>query len=544
MRRILTALVLLPAAIGVFAACGGASDVAGSVASIKDPREALAASVQEMNEESYYLEYELDFPEDEAAASGTLLLVQRGDDTAVRVLADEGEFAIFAIEGEQYFCFGAKPPAEDSPIEAGCYRGDDEDDLSSGDLNGVFFDSTSIMDEIVGDEDARISDAPDRTVAGLEARCLDIEGPGNDAGTICIAKKTGLLVLIEGEFDGEPGRIQLVNAREPSDSDFELPFDVLDGPFNVFGSMSPSGDPDEPYVPEKPERDSIPSVRIAGPLFPWETTPALCPDFEIDESARKIAAYPGGRLLIQGPFSVSTLDSACAYEKPAMDAWTFAADRSGNVYLVDESGFDGARIVRLDASGVKTVIAGRACESRREGCDQHPDGPALDVVLGSVWDIAVSGDGTVWFTEWGTDADDPERLRRVTPGGRVETVDHGLDGQIWEIAGAAGAGLVVVADFDDAYMLANDGSLARLRLTGDSCFASGPDGVIWSYDSFEGALIATLPGGSSKAFPFQPEAQFGCASLSVEDSGDLLLLSASWGPPAGLWRIPNPLVTR
>ena len=106
-----------------------------------------------------------------------------------------------------------------------------------------------------------------------------------------------------------------------------------------------------------------------------------------------------------------------------------------------------------------------------------------------------------------------------------------------------GSGAVVV-DFGDAYLLSADGTLTRLQLTGDSCFATAPDGTIWSYDFVDGTLIATLPGSGAKAFPFQPERDFDCASLAIEESGDLLLLSANWGTPAGLWRIPNPLVSR
>lgn len=542
MRRTLSAVVLLPVAAAILTACGGASDVAGSIARIKDPREVLAASVQEMNKEAYYLEYALDFPDDDVA-SGTLVLAQRGSDKAVRVLANDGEFAVFSVAGEGFFCVGGTMPGGSSTIESACYSSDENDDDSTGDLNGFFFDSTSIMDEIAGDKDAEITDAGDRKVAGLDVRCLDISRPGDDAGTICIAKDTGLLVLIEGEFDGEPGRIELVAAREPADSDFKLPYDVVDSPLSLFGSTFSSAGPAAPHVPEKPDRESVPSVRIAGPLLPWETTPALCPDFEVDKFASKIAAYPGGRILLEGSFSVVMLDTNCETGQLNTDAWTFDTDRNGNVIIVDESGFDGAKIVRIGASGTKTVVAGRACKPRGD-CDQHPDGPALDVVLGSVWAVAASDDGTIWFTEWALSADEFARLRRITPGGRVETVDTGLAKEIWEMTGGPGDSLVVVVDFGDAYLLSADGTLTRLQLTGDSCFATAPDGTIWSYDFVDGTLIATLPGSGAKAFPFQPERDFDCASLAIEESGDLLLLSANWGTPAGLWRIPNPLVSR
>ena len=542
MRRILTAIVLLPAAAAILTACGGASGVSGSIARIKDPREALAASAQAMDRENYYLEYDIDIP-DVDLGSGTLVLVQRGADKAVRMVAGEGEFAIFSVAGEGFLCVGGDGPRGSSQMGSACYRGD-EGDNAADEFDGFFFDSTSIMDEIAGDNDAEITDGGDRKVAGLDARCLDIKGPGDDAGTICIAKDTRLLVLIEGTFDNEPGRFELVTAREPADSDFKLPYDVVDSPLSLFGSTFSSGDPGAPHVPEKPERESIPSVRIAGPLLPWETTPALCPDFEVDELASRIAAYTGGRILLEGSFSVVMLDTNCETGELDTDAWAFDTDRNGNVFIVDESGFDGARIVRIDASGAKTVVAGRACKPRGEDCDLHPDGPALDVVLGSVWHIAVSDDGTVWFTEWGTGDDDLDRLRRITPDGRVETVDTGLDEQIWEMTGGPGGGLVVVANFGDAYLLSADGTMTRLQLTGDSCFATASDGTIWSYDFVDGTLIATLPGSGSKAFPFQNEAQFGCASLAVDEAGDLLFLSANWGTPAGLWRIPNPLVSR
>ena len=383
-----------------------------------------------------------------------------------------------------------------------------------------------------------VTDADDRKVAGQDARCFHVEGPDADA-VVCVSRESGILLLIEGEMDGDKGIMELKSQRDPRDSDFDLPFEVSD--FD-FGDFLDGDDIDfENREPEQPGDPGIDAVRIAGNPYPWETGAALCPMIDLDESLYifSVEVLQGGSFALgekqytrdcteselENPYSVRTIDAA------------------GNLYFSDFGG----TIYRVSPNGTTAAVAGKDCSF---GCayneDSKTEGAAQDVEIFGLSALAVT-DGTVWFiAQDHTSNDYPTELRRVTSGGQVEIVstprEDEKDTWINEILPGPGGTLYVVY-WDKTFQRKTDGTYVSVRGVGDTCFAAGPDGVLWSYGWQDQELTALKSDGTTRSFKFQPDASFdfSCGDLAVEPNGDLLFLSAGFGDYPGLWRIPNPL---
>jgi serine/threonine protein kinase, bacterial len=84
-------------------------------------------------------------------------------------------------------------------------------------------------------------------------------------------------------------------------------------------------------------------------------------------------------------------------------------DDAGNLYYPD---LDGYRIHKIDPQGVVTTVAGNG-ESGYSG----DDGPATAARIDRVEDLAVLGDGTIYFA-----GGESNRIRKVTPDGLITTV--------------------------------------------------------------------------------------------------------------------------
>ncbi|MDZ7729096.1 MAG: hypothetical protein U5Q44_13380 [Dehalococcoidia bacterium] len=93
-------------------------------------------------------------------------------------------------------------------------------------FGGAFtFDREELLNEVT-EQGADVTPAGSRTIAGRDAECYDFSSPDGD-GTICIDSEESFIVYTEGEFGGVSQTMELVEFSEPSDADFEPPFESM-----------------------------------------------------------------------------------------------------------------------------------------------------------------------------------------------------------------------------------------------------------------------------------------------------------------------------
>jgi serine/threonine-protein kinase len=84
-------------------------------------------------------------------------------------------------------------------------------------------------------------------------------------------------------------------------------------------------------------------------------------------------------------------------------------DDAGNLYVPDINGY---RIVKIDSKGVVTPVAGNGTPGF-----SGDGGPATQAQISRIEEVAVLGDGTVYFADDGN-----QRIRKVTPDGVITTI--------------------------------------------------------------------------------------------------------------------------
>ncbi|MFN0146903.1 MAG: hypothetical protein ACKVT1_10345, partial [Dehalococcoidia bacterium] len=270
--------------------CGGASPketasrAAGSIASIAEPRKALAASAELLAKESFALQYSGEFEESEGPSLGTFRFARDGKSSLFSFDGDMAgeQFTLSFITRDEKSYVCVKGTAWSDLEDGGCVETpvDDSDNPDEIDF-AMFFDMAAMLKDMTEDEDAKIEDAPDQTINGVPSRCFTVTAD-DGAGTICIATDDGRLVQIKGDFDGMQGEITLVASRKPQASDFELPFPLVDEDElwgGLFGGAATGGGAAAGDEPEPPSKPGLAGVRILGEPFPWEG-PAACPGAE------------------------------------------------------------------------------------------------------------------------------------------------------------------------------------------------------------------------------------------------------------------------
>jgi hypothetical protein len=124
-----------------------------------------------------------------------------------------------------YFCLGGSDPDyPDEPPQAFCYPGDDDDGPTDDDF--PLFNFEEELQQLVLDGEVTIEDAPDRQVAGYDAKCWQVTDP-TGTGVACVSKSDGFLVLIDGDFDEGHVNMEVASYTDkPQDSVFAPPYPV------------------------------------------------------------------------------------------------------------------------------------------------------------------------------------------------------------------------------------------------------------------------------------------------------------------------------
>lgn len=474
MRKFVAGLTLLPA-LALLASCGGGgSKVTNSAVSAADPKEALAASSEVMSKENYYLEYRMEFPDGE----GTYVIARRETDFVLSINADElGEFSLFQVGGKDIWCFGSEAGIGSlfGAEEDVCFDFSSEADEESedGDLvpedvfDEMLFNPLEGLLEDADDADVTVTDADDREIAGQDARCFDVRNPDGNA-VICVSKESGVLMLVDGDIEGEEGFMELTSSRDPKDSDFEPPYEIQD--FDELGVIFGGLDDLDSSDPKQPDDPGIDAVRIAGTPYPWESGAPLCPDIDLNDdwAVLGIEPLPGGAFALGD----RQFDSSCAESVLEEPYNVRTMDGDGNIYISEYTG----QIVRVGRDGSRTPVAGVDCGF---GCtfseDSVTEGPALEVEISLLSAMAVS-DGTLWFAADDQTTEDMDyQIRRVTDDGRVESVPSPErdkdDNWISDLLPGPGGTLYVVY-WDQVFHRAADGKYVEVEDIGDSCYTA------------------------------------------------------------------------
>jgi hypothetical protein len=521
-----------------------ASKAAGGIASIAEPRNALAASAEKLAKDSFALEYAFTGAGSDA---GNYLVAREGDKSAIRgeieLEGDRWEFGYIRNGAGRYVCVrvGATPYFQ---ALKGCALSSDS--RETDDPTSTFFDAGKLIDELVEDEEAEISDGPDQRINGIDSRCFAVTSDKSD-GTVCIAKDDGRLVQVKGRFEGEQTELTLTGSRDPKPGDFELPYPVVDEDELFGGGGDVDDDNDDPAIvaPAPPAKPGLPAVRIAGEPYPWEGSPA-CPGFEFYFDT--IAVDAAGAIYFPGVEGIRKLAPDCTLTAvlPASDDFYIrvAIAPDGTLYAARLSGSEQSVVVRIDASGAETIIAGKECAATdSKDCPvpkQAIDGSATAHYLGPTMALAAGADGTVWFVEHPFDEDETldARLRKVMADGSMTTVPaKTLADSRWSLSVALDAvGSAWVSSFSGRLTrIAQDRTTQRFDDAGGDCLAIDATGAAWSHDTRAGELVVTRPDGTQVRHAYAPSEGAFCTALAFLPSGDLVFATFD-----GLWRVEVP----
>lgn len=155
-------------------------------------------------------------------SSGTIIQTQMPGFQKIE-LADanaDGEGTVILIQtaDAQYIC--TETPGE----EGACLESPAGSESIFGDI--FLFDAGSTLEELVNDDTVDIEEVDGRAIAGYDAKCYIVTEDTGE-GEICISEDEGVVVLMDGTFEGEQTKIELVSLSDDvSESDFEPPFPV------------------------------------------------------------------------------------------------------------------------------------------------------------------------------------------------------------------------------------------------------------------------------------------------------------------------------
>ncbi len=154
------------------------------------------------------------------------LVVQRPPDTRFETSIVRGgeEFRTIVINtgGKSYVCFSFG--GEDS-----CLVTDVEQSDENTAALDLFFDVLRTVAE--EPEEVDLVDRSERQIAGVDATCFMVESTlvGLGDGEICLSDE-GILLLLHSQTDGRSSTFEATFVGEPTDADFELPYDIVDLP--------------------------------------------------------------------------------------------------------------------------------------------------------------------------------------------------------------------------------------------------------------------------------------------------------------------------
>ncbi len=160
-------------------------------------------------------------------SEGEWVLAQRPPDSRIEISNMQGGAEIRTIiintDGNSYVCFAVGG-------EGSCVVTEEAAAAAATTSLDLLFDIPSAIAE--GTEGVDISDAPQRTIAGLDAICFTI-GSGLaalDAGEICFSDR-GLLLYLQSEAEGISSTIEATSvSADVTDADFEPPYNTLELP--------------------------------------------------------------------------------------------------------------------------------------------------------------------------------------------------------------------------------------------------------------------------------------------------------------------------
>lgn len=184
----------------------------------EDPLEDLRDAAEQSGPERFKFVYDVTVDEE----SFTLTFARDGDRTMYGIDGTfEGQDSNLTLINDTettYVC------TEEGGSGGTCFEqpGTDTTDFFGG---AFTFDREDLLNEVT-EQGADVTPAGSRTVAGREAECYDFSSPDGD-GTICIDSEESFIVYTEGEFDGMSQTMELVESSDPTDEDFEPPFESM-----------------------------------------------------------------------------------------------------------------------------------------------------------------------------------------------------------------------------------------------------------------------------------------------------------------------------
>lgn len=354
----------------------------------------------------------------------------------------------------------------------------------------------------------------------LSARFLQPGGMSFDADGNLFISDSGNRVVRKLSPRGEVSTVKLpagfgVETHRPDSRDFELVAfgsgELVAADVDWFSTRVVRVNPDGSSQPD--DRFS-PLARVDAIARAPSGAIAIASESQIWllEPNGKLAVLAGGRNLAgraDGPGSQARF---AAIRKMGFDAW-------GTLYVADEY-----RIRKVAPDGTVTSVAGNVLY------EPPRDGVGSDARLGSVYDIAVAPDGTVYMMSYYEDS-----IRQVSPSGEVHTLMVSLRFPNGDAAVPGGIavspdGTLVVSDVNKGVIrrINGNGSLTTIagvewinrRVDGQGAaavffqptgIAQGPSGVLYVVDAGNSALrkvtlsgevttLATFPGSDVVQF--------------------------------------------
>lgn len=188
----------------------------------KDGKLALKQLAADITSATYKVVYDISGNDHEGALAGTFTLAADDDRQLLgfegKVGVLEGHFVVIEDADASYLCI-------DGQGQKACLKS--KPGAASPVPLPTAFSVDTLLDELSKAPGLTVTAAGKEKVAGEDAHCWDVASEGGK-GHLCVGDDDGVLLSLDGEFEGAKLSLKAREVGEPGPGEFEPPYPIVD----------------------------------------------------------------------------------------------------------------------------------------------------------------------------------------------------------------------------------------------------------------------------------------------------------------------------